>query len=186
MYYNNKGADALLKGNYNEAYAYLRSAIITERFLVEAWTNLGILYRRSGSNEFAEKSYLQALQIDSRDLTSLENLAYVYEISSRQDEANKLNAMVLKQRSENPFYHYMLGDIEYENKNWLGAISHYKKSIRLNKRQDEFYFSIAKSYYQLGDIKNSEKYLKLAKRHTYDDGQESFYQNKLDTLANLN
>ena len=24
--------------------------------------------------------------------------------------------MVLKQRSENPFYHYMLGDIEYENK----------------------------------------------------------------------
>ena len=81
----------------------------------------------------------------------------------------------------------MLGDIEYENQNWLQAIKHHKKSVRLNKQQDQFYFSIAKSYSHLGDMKNSEKYVKLAKKHTHDDdAQESFYQSKLDRLSQLN
>ncbi|MFT5520282.1 MAG: tetratricopeptide (TPR) repeat protein [Enterobacterales bacterium] len=186
MYYNNKGADALIKRNYNTAYAYFRSAINTEHFLVDAWTNLGTLYRRIEQMEFAENAYLQALQINSQDRTSLENLAYLYKQTSRQDEAEKILASIIKQRAENPFYHYMLGDIEYESQNWLQAIKHYKKSVRLNKQQDQFYFSIARSYYQLGDIKNSERYMKLAKRYTHDERQQTLYQRKLDNLATLN
>jgi len=186
MFYNNKGADALIKDDYNTAYAYFRSALVTDHFLVEAWTNLGLLYRHSGQIEYAENVYLQALQINGGDLTTLENLAYVYHITSRKAESKKIKALVLRQRAENPFYHYMLGNVEYDNKNWLKAIEHYKKSIRLNKLHDEFYFSIAKSYYQLGDFKNSKKYVKLAKRHTYDDSQQAYYQSKLDNLSNLN
>jgi tetratricopeptide (TPR) repeat protein len=186
MFYNNKGADALIQGNHSTAYAYFRSALVTDHFLVEAWTNLGILYRRAGHMEFAENTYLQALQINSRDLTTQENLAYVYELTSRKNEAKKIRASVLRQRIKNPYYHYMLGEIEFENKNWLQAIKHYKESVRLNKQQDQFYFSIAKSYYQLGDIKNSEKYVKLAKKYTYDDGQQLFYQSKLNSLSKLN
>lgn len=185
LFYNNKGADALIKEHYTQAYAYFRSALLKDHFLVEAWANLGVLYRRAGRIDYAESSYLKALQIKSNDITTLENLAYIYTITLRTEEAERLNAIVLNHRKENPFYHSMLGDVQYENENWLEAIKHYKKSIRLDKKQNEFYFSLAKSYFQLGDINNSEKYLKLAKKYSYDDGQQLFYQSKLDAFTKL-
>jgi len=54
----------------------------------------------------------------------------------------------------------MLGEIEYEKKAWQQAINHFRAAIVLDANQHEFYFALAKSYYQSGEIQRSQHFLK--------------------------
>lgn len=182
LFYNNKGADALIKGKYTKAYAYFRSALITDPLLVEATINIGILYRWSNQQEYAEYAYLQALAIDNTDTAAWENLAFIYAISDRKEKADSINRRILKLRKTNPFYHFMLGEKAYEKKAWQQAIKHFKDAVKLDSRQHQFYFALAKSYSQLGDIEYGQQYIELAKKHTHNDRDALFYQSKLDHL----
>jgi len=185
MFYNNKGADALIKKNYSKAYAYLRQALITEPSLIEGWTNLGILYRRIGRLDYAENTYQTALTINENDSTTWENLAYIYHLTDRQQQADSIMQRLKTKRLSNHYYHFMLGEVAYEKKEFKQAISHYQKAIKLNRKIHEFYFAIAKSYYQLGDIKNSQKYTALAKKHSHLQSDEMLYQSKINILDQL-
>jgi len=185
MFYNNKGVDSLVSKDYSTAYAYLRKSLITDPSLVEAWTNIGVLYRRNQRLDLAEEAYQNALTINDRDAPSLENLAHIYQLTNREELAEPILTTLKRQRKENPYYHYLLGETEYEAGNWNEAIKHYRRSIRLEKRQHQFYFSLAKSYYQLGDYQNSERYFKLAKRYADKFNVDNLYQSKIDTLASL-
>jgi len=182
MFYNNKGAEALINSHYTIAYAYFRKAIITDPLLIEALTNMGVLYSRSDRPDLAEGVYELALTINTRDSSTLENLANVYARTGRKQEANRILARIKELRKNNPYYHYILGEIEAEKKNWDGAIKHYRKAISLNKKQHHFHFALAKVYYQTGNLKLSRKYLRLAKKYTPTDKQQQLYQGKLDLL----
>ena len=185
MFYNNKGAEALIKDDYNQAYAYFRAAITSEPLLMEGWSNLGLLYRKVGKLGLSENVYKLALTIDDEDSTVWENLAGVYRATDRRDEANIIKERLKKMRTLNPYYHFMLGEIQYEKKNWQKALKHYHQSIRLYNKQHMFYFALAKTYYQLGDIEKSESYMIRAKRYTKTKYLKSKYQSKLDQLLEL-
>lgn len=185
MFYNNKGADALINKNYEKAYAYFKAALTMDPTLRSAWTNLGLTYRLSGSLEYAEQTYDQALYVDSDNITALENLAHLYNITQRDDEAESILQRIARKRLANPQYHFMLGENEFDNENWKSAISHYRHAIKLNRDKHEFYFGLAKSYYQLGDITNSQKYIRKAKRLAPDDHTKTRYVGKLETLSRL-
>jgi len=185
MFYNNKGVDALIKKDYNRAYAYLKRSLMTDPQLVEAWTNIGVLYRRNQRLDYAESAYQNALKIDDGDAPALENLAHIYKMTSREELAEPILATLKRKRRDNPYYHYLLGETEYEAGNWEQAIKYYRRSIRLEKQQHQFYFSLAKSYYQLGDIENTKRYFKMAKRYADKFGAENGYQSKIDALVSM-
>ncbi len=182
LFYNNKGAEALIDKNMTVAYAYFRKALFTDPYLVEALANLGVLYHRAGENKYAEDTYNTALAIKQNDTTVLENLASIYSITDRQKQAENIRARLKEKRKNNPYYYYNLGEIEFENKNWEGAKKHYRKAISLNKKQHIFYFALAKVYFLQGEIKLSKKYIALAKKHTPSEEQQLLYQNKLNLL----
>jgi len=185
MFYNNKGAEALLKEDYQRAYSYFRASLVTAPTLIEALSNFGVLYSRIGEQEYAEKIYQQALELDEDDYTILENLAYTYKMTGREQDAEQISQRVDRLRQGNPYYHFMLGEVAYEKQQWQQAIDHFKQSVRLNKNQHEFYFSIARSYYKLGDVEQAKLYLVRAKKHTQDDNSEHLYQSKIDRLTDL-
>ncbi|MCP4271176.1 MAG: tetratricopeptide repeat protein [Gammaproteobacteria bacterium] len=183
LFYNNKGAEAIIDKDFTIAYAYLREAILTDHFPVDALANLGVLYHRIGENKYAEDTYNLALSINQNSTIVLENLAYVYSITDRQKQADIILARVKEKRKDNPYYHYHLGEIEFENKNWEGAKKHYQKALSINKKQHIFYFALAKVYFLQGKIKLSKKYIALAKKHTPSEVQQLLYQNKLNLLT---
>ena len=45
MFYNNKGADAIVANSYTRAYSYFRAAATIAPELAQSWVNLGVLYR---------------------------------------------------------------------------------------------------------------------------------------------
>jgi Flp pilus assembly protein TadD len=185
MFYNNKGADALLSENYTKAYAYFRAAIRLTPEFDSAWINLGFLYRLNNFYEQAENSYLQALKITPNSLTAWENLGHLYQHSDQQEKAQEIFAKVESKRINNPYYHLNLGEQEFENDNLKYALQHYRKALSLDKTQHEIYFGLAKTYYQLGELKRSQRYFRQAKRKSRSQQEEDKYQGKLDLLSSL-
>ncbi|GAB2706890.1 tetratricopeptide repeat protein [Aliiglaciecola aliphaticivorans] len=183
MFYNNKGADALLSESYSEAYAYFKKAALLSPDFVSTWINLGILYRLVGDYESAENTYKHALQLDEDNLTGWENLAFLYETVGRRDEAEAITSRIERVRSDNPFHHFIQGEQSFENKEFELALQHYRNALKLDRSKHEIYFGLAKVYYELGDVRRSQLYLKKAKNRARSYQDQDRYQGKLDLLS---
>jgi tetratricopeptide (TPR) repeat protein len=185
MFYNNKGADALLSEDYNRAYAYFREALILAPDFDSAWINLGFLYRLGGFFQQAEDAYKHALNVKPDSLTAWENLAFLYAFTQRQQEADAIHVKVERKRVNNPYYHLNLGEQEFEHENYTEALRHYRKALSIDKTKHEIYFGLAKTFYHLGEVQRSQHYLKQAKRRSFSQQQQDKYQGKLDLLSKL-
>jgi len=185
MFYNNKGADALLRKDYTSAYAYFREALLLDPDFDSGWVNLGIVYRLSGYFNQAEKTYQHALGLNSDSLTAWENLAYLYTFTGREAEAEDILAKVEYKRNSNPYYHVNLGEQEMEQKHWAQALGHFRRALALDRSKHEVYFSLARAYFAIGELQQSKRYLKQAKNKVNNRQDEDKYQHKLDFLSNL-
>ncbi len=185
MFYNNKGADAVLQKDYVQAYAYFREALVVKPSFDSAWINLGILYRLSEYYPQAEKTYQHALAIKPDSLTALENLAYLYTFTGRNEEALKILAKVESQRNSNPYYHVNLGEQEMEQQHWVQALAHFRKALALDRGKHEVYFGLARIYFEIGELQKSERYFKLAKNSSQNKYDKDRYQSKLELLSRL-
>lgn len=185
MFYNNKGADALLNHDFDRAYAFFTAALKLEPEFVSGWVNLGFLYRIKGLYKGAETVYNHALNLAPDNLTAWENLAYLYTYTDRLDEAKSILDRVERKRVDNPFYHLDLGEREFDNGNWQVALEHFRRALFLSGKRAEVYFALAKTYYQLGEVQRTEHYLKLAKRSASNLQDKDKYQGKLDLLSRL-
>jgi tetratricopeptide (TPR) repeat protein len=185
MFYNNKGAEALLNKKYIEAYAYFREAVLTDPNFDSAWINLGILYRLTGYYTAAEKAYQYALVLSPDSLTAWENLAYLYAYTKRDGEAKSILARVRHLRDNNAYYHLNLGEAQLEQHNWEQALGHFRKALSLDKNQHEVYFGLARAYLQIGKLQQSKRNLRLAKHKAKNHQDQARYQSKLDVLRHL-
>jgi len=185
MYYNNKGADAVLQKDYVSAYAYFREALIIQPSFQSAWVNLGILYRLSHYYPQAESTYQHALALNSSSLTAMENLAYLYKLTERNPEADEILAKVQSKRNNNPYYHVDLGEQEMEQEHWDQALTHFRKALALDRGKHEVYFGLARAYFEIGELQQSERYLKQARNKAQNMHDEQKYQSKLDFLSSL-
>lgn len=185
MFYNNKGAQALVKKDYNQAYAYLKQATLVDPSFSSGWGNLGILYKLTRHNEFAEQAYRHAIAINSNNLTSLTNLSYLLRDKGNIEEALLIDQQLHQKRIRNPFYHALLADEAFFRGENEVALKHYQKAIKLDRSSHEFYFGLAKVFYKLNDITNAEKAMKKAIVYNKAKTTEQQYVAKLNFLKNI-
>lgn len=185
LFYNNKGADALVNQNHVAAYAYFRKALEVDPENVSVMVNLGILYRHNNKMKAAETAYIEAIKIDPDNTTSYENLSFLYTLTGRNKKAETVMAVVINRLLRNPNYHINLGELELERQDYTKALEHFKNALRLDNTQHQIYFGLAKVYFELGDLTLSERYLQKAKRNAKDKGEQQRYQSKLDFITKL-
>ncbi len=183
MYYNNKGADALVANSYTRAYSYFRAAARLSPELQQSWVNLGVLYRMVDAYDQAELTYKHALSLNDENLTAWENLSILYTHQDRREEALLITQMVEKKRKNNPFYHYILGEQAFESGNMAVAITHYERGLKLDSVRHEILFGMAKAYHELGNTSEAQRYLERAVRHSPNEQEKQRYSSKLATLA---
>ena len=162
MYYNNKGGQALVDEKYNLAYQYFKAATLTDKTFSSAWGNLAVLYRLTDNLNTAEKAYRYAIAISPSNLTALTNLALLLRSQQKDLEADEIESRLLLKRIRNPYYHAVLADEAYYKHDYQQALKHFKKAMKLNKNIHEFYFGIAKVYYQMNRLPEAEKAIKKA------------------------
>ncbi len=182
MFYGNKGADAMLQGNFDIAYTYLVEGLEKNSKDPSLWHNLGILYKRSGHLGKAEQLYNYSLSLKPNNNAMLESLAVLYQVTERKNEASALRQRLNISRKKNPYYHAMLGDQAYQNSQYKQAIVHYKKSLSLNRKQAVILFSLAKSYFAINQFDRSHIYLKRAMKFSPQSMERQRYQQKLEAL----
>lgn len=185
MFYNNKGADAVLQKDYVTAYTYFREALVIKPNFHSAWINLGILYRLNHYYPQAESAYHHALALNPDSLTAMENLAYLYTVTGRNEDAGEILAKVENQRNNNPYYHVNLGEQEMEQKHWDQALAHFRRALALDRGKHEVYFGLARAYFEIGELQQSERYLKQARNTARNKRDEEKYQSKLEFLTSL-
>lgn len=182
MFYNNKGAQALLDKDYEKAHSYLIAATSVDPFYSGGWGNLGILHRQLEDFERAEHAYQYALSLDNHNYTALGNLAILYRLTERDELAVKIDQQLRAIRADNPFYHIALGNEELIKKQYQKALAHYRQARNLNNQLHQVYFAMARTYYLLDDFDNAQANLIKAHKLADYDYDKKRYQGKLSAL----
>jgi len=185
MFYNNKGADALVNNDLITAYQYVKASTQADPLFAPAWGNLGIIYKLSDRYDMAENAYHHAVSLKRDNLTSLGNLALLLKKQGRYDEAKPINAYIHKLRIRNPYYHSLLASEAFFNKKYQQALQHYKKAISLDDDQHEFYFGLAKVYYKQENVRLAKKAMTKAVALTKTKNTQRLYIAKLNFLKDF-
>lgn len=185
MFYNNNGADALLKKDYVKAYAYFRAAFLQFPELPSNLANLGYLYRLRGHYELAESAYLLAIKKDKNNLAAWGNLSHLFRHMGHDEKAMEIVKRITRKRSDNPFFHLNMGNKAFGKKQWKIALEHYQRALRLDKSYHEVFFGLGKTYFELGNIQRSHYYLKLARKKSRTEQEHAIYQGKINMLASI-
>ncbi|KTG19754.1 hypothetical protein AUR67_13080 [Pseudoalteromonas sp. XI10] len=182
MFYNNKGAAAMLKHDYDTAFSYYKAAVDIDSNYSGAWGNLGVLFRLTNDYQSAETAYQYAISLDPDNNTALGNLARLYNLTDRKEQGQAILAKLDNKRQANPYYHISLGNDAYTTARYQDAIKHYKKARDLNPTLHDTDFGLARTYYQLGDLKLAKKYLTMANNKADFDHDKQRYESKLQAL----
>ncbi|MFY8349867.1 tetratricopeptide repeat protein [Pseudoalteromonas sp. SSM20] len=182
MFYNNKGAAAMINGEHDLAYSYFSAAIESAPEYSSSFGNLGVLYRIKNQFKQAEIAYNHALLLDSGNNTAKGNLARLYDLTDRSSLAEKIRAALEHERSENPYYAIAKGNEALYQQDFEQAIRFFKKSIKLDRKIHESHFGLAKAYFYVGELDKALSELEEAEKHAYFDGEKRRYRGKIMSL----
>ncbi len=171
QYYNNHGADALVKNDLATAFAYLVKAIQIAPDSSFIWSNLGVVYNRNGQLEDAKKTYLTALKINPAETVPLNNLYAIYLEEGDLVRAERASLRVERHRRKNPYYLHHLSSRALDERRYEDAIELLKRAIKLNKEEYRFHFALARSLFLNGEKTAALQSLGQAKQLARPDGK---------------
>ena len=162
LYHNNIAMDALAREKMELAWAHAARALQLAPEMPHLWVNLGAIYRLAGQHDEAERSYLYALQLNSRDRSAMNNLVVLYEIDGREEERLYWSGKVARYRDRNPYYHAWLGDKAGEIGDWSQALQHYTEALDLMPEESHLLYAMGLIHYQLEEYEQASHYISRA------------------------
>lgn len=150
LFYNNLGAEAFIRQEYERSFAMLREAARTYPDISGIWVNLGVLYTRHGLHEYAEAADLRALTADPGEQSALANLVVVYSALGDQQRAEEYRQRIRRYREVNPYYHFGVAQLAYDQKRFDDALVSLRSAIRLKRDEDEFYTLQGRTFTEIG------------------------------------
>lgn len=181
MFYNNKGALALINKDYDLAFSYFKAAILIDPDYSASWGNIGVLYRANLDFDSAEQAYNHAVAL-SQNYTAYGNLALLYRLTNREAQAIGIEQKIAQKRESNPYYHIMLGNEAYDNSDFSSALNAYRHAKQLDPKLHFSYFGLAKVYYQQGNLTEAKHNLELARKLADFSFEKERYESKLRWL----
>ncbi|MGB6135592.1 MAG: tetratricopeptide repeat protein [Shewanella sp.] len=181
MYFNNIAAEALVKNDYDQAYALVKKAIMLNPEFVAAINTLAVIYRHKGYETEAEQAYRAALQVNPQDLSTLYNLALILGEQDRLTEWAEVHKVLELARINNPFYYFDMAQQAYFDRQYQDALMWYKRAVEKADYRHEFYFGLSRAYWATGEQRLAEKNLKRALALSDVDNKQR-YQSKLQAM----
>lgn len=165
LFYSNRGAELLLKGDREGALSWLETAVRIDDSLADAWLNLGVVHRRLGALEEAESAYWRALEIDPESTSAYQNLsALLLNNVERREEGLRLLALTDRGGNQNPFNFLTLGDISLDRGSLEDAERYYRRALQLAPEAAEAQAAMGEWALASGRRGRARKWLKRARR----------------------
>ena len=137
MYYSNRGAEYIRKGQGEAALEWLRAAVAIDPNYAASWVNLGVSLRRTGNLDAAEQSYRRALEVDLGSSSAMQNLAAILNSRGEVEEAIDLLSLSDNSSNRNPYTYLTLGDLSLKHGRTEAAGRYYRKALRRREENAE-------------------------------------------------
>jgi len=181
-YLNNRAAESLAQGQLTDAYWWAREAIRQAPAYLPSYNTLGVVYRRHGNLPEAEQALKHALAREPKNTMVMYNLAQLLKGLGRVAESQVLTAELERIEPHPPYHFFDLGVAALQRGDFRAARDLFAKEVERAPYNHEFQFALASAYFLLGDIKQADRYLKLALENSTTRNERELYAAKLDRL----
>jgi Tfp pilus assembly protein PilF len=182
MYMNNRAAEALARGNVNDAYWWARDAIEQDRQFTSAYNTLGVIYRHHGDLQASERVLNRVLKVEPGNTQVMANLALVLRDQGRVAEAAELTRRVAELEPYPPFHFFRLGMAAMQKRDFAAARDYFKREVDRDSNYHEFQFWLAAAYMGLGETREARKHLSIALENSTTRKEHELYAAKLDKI----
>ena len=182
MYMNNRAAEALARGDVNDAYWWARTAIGQDPGFMSSYNTLGIVYQRHGNLKEAERVLTYALEREPNNTHVMSNMVGVLNGMGRVAESAVL-ARKLEQIEPNPPFRFFNQGVKAMHEgDYKAARDLFGKEVDRAPYYHEFHFWLALAYVGLGEMENARKELTIALEYSTTRKEHDLYAAKLDRM----
>lgn len=161
-YFNNLGAEALLRGDLEQARELTEIALKLAPGFDKAANNLGVALLRLGREEEALAVLEQALEADPTNVPLLNNVARAYQQLGRHDEAEAILVRLESVNQANPFFYIYRGELALAHNDPARALEYMRKAYRQDSELPEVHVGLVKVYLALGEREKALHHLERA------------------------
>jgi Flp pilus assembly protein TadD len=183
MYMNNRAAEALVRGQVDDAYAWAREAVLQDAEFLASYNTLGVLYRRRGDFSGAEAAFSHVLTYDAENLSALSNLSLVLRDQRRFVDAELFAARLERVQPHSPYYFYDQAQAAMHRADYVAAKALFAREVKRAEYNPDFQFGLASALFQLGEFDRANTHLRLARDTSTTRKEHELYSAKLDRLA---
>ena len=182
MYMNNRAVEALVRRQFDDAYAWAREAIRRSPDFLAAQNTLGIIYARHDNLPQAAVVFNHVLERDPLHTRAMSNLADVYTRQGREADADSLYRRLAQIEPEPPLHYFNLGLAAMQREDYATARALFAREVTLAEYSAELHFHLGVANYRLGDMRQATKHLTLALENSTSRSDRDLYSAKLAWL----
>lgn len=182
MFMNNRAAESLARGDTHAAYWWAREAILQDPKFFPGYNTLGVVYRRHGNLQQAERVFNFVLSREPGNINVMSNLAVVMEGQGRAVEAVAMAREVERLRPYPPFHFFDRGMAAMKRQDYREARDLFLKEVDRAAYHPEFHFWLGAAYLGLNDFKRAQKHLTVAMENSATQRDHQIYAAKLDWI----
>lgn len=182
MFMNNRAAEALGRGETDDAYWWARAAVGADPRFLPAHNTLGVIYQRRGHLAQAEQVLRQVLARKADDLNTMSNLVGVLREQGRSEESRQLALRLKQLQPVPPFAYFDQGLQAMREGDVRKARELFEREVDRDPDYHEFHFWLAAAYFKLGNVTQARRHLERARDSSPTRKDEALYAGKLDRL----
>jgi Tfp pilus assembly protein PilF len=179
MYLNNRSAELLARGQLNDAYWWVRAAVLHSPTFLSAYNTLGVVYLRQGALAQAAQVLGYVLEREPANTSAMSNLAHVLRLQGRAAEADALAHKLAQIEPYPPFHFFNLGMAALQRGDNEAARDLFAKEVARDSYYHEFHFWLGIAHHRLGEARKARKHLQLAIENSTTRRDQDLYSGKL-------
>jgi Flp pilus assembly protein TadD len=182
MYMNNRAAEAMVRGQLDDAYWRVRQAVKLDPQFYSAYNTLGVIYLRHGDAARAERVLGYVLKGAPDNPRILANYVEALHLLGRTAEAQAVQAHLTAVEPVPPFYWFAQGQIALHHGDYAKARELFLKEIDRDPDYHEFHYALAVADFGLNRLDEARSELALAMGDAVKRSDHDLYAAKLDKL----
>lgn len=148
---NTQAIELASKGNFSDAIACFKSALIIDKDNYLLWYNLGVTYRDSGNLKQAKEALLVANRLNENDEDVLETIALIFYALNETQQAFEFCFRALEINNNNPHIWNNIGVLYFSQSNFSEAAEAFEQAVSIYPHYYDALFNLRDTYIELGN-----------------------------------
>lgn len=185
MLYNNLAADALLKGDSDQAFFLSQRALQHDATFTAAVNMIALLYKRKNAFSDAQQWFEYGMQLPDDQITLLTNYQALAAQLNNPQLLEKINQQFIQNDDDNPYAWLALALDAERNQQHSRARLYYKKLLEKAPYLHNANLALIRLHLQEQNFRSAQRLVEQGMQYAYEPERLEFYNAKLSALKQL-